>query len=183
MGFLVTKLSDWLESLSPRDNRLAKIWIGGSSLALVLLLIFFGLSKVNSAQTKLKTEQNMLKQIESLDGKYRQALQKQRMEERKYALNPISLFSLMQAIATRLSLDLQDLNEQRYPATDSALVEYRVVVNLSKLSIDKLSAFLRAVEGAKPQGMVKVTALQIKTRFDSPDLLDASMTVSTWKMS
>lgn len=182
MKNLFGQINGWLDSLPQRENRMVKIGLA-TSVALFFFFVFFVSISTLAVQKKhLKADRKLLTDIQALESVYYEAKAQQRMEERKYALNTVSLFSLMQAIADRLELSLKDLNELRTPIPDSNLVEYRVVVNLNSLSIDKLSAFIQAVEERKPVGLVKITGLQIKTRFDSPDLLDATMTISTWKV-
>ncbi|HXW53058.1 MAG TPA: hypothetical protein VEL47_03010, partial [Myxococcota bacterium] len=67
------------------------------------------------------------------------------------------------------------------PLPKSDIVEISVRVSLTKLSIDKVTALIEAIETSEHGDLVKVTKLKINKRFDEPDLLDLSMTVSTWK--
>lgn len=87
---------------------------------------------------------------------------------------------MLQNVSTQLDLTLNDLHEKKNILSGEKVVEITVKVNLKKLSIDRLTAFIDAVE-SNPSGLVKVIQLKIKSRFDAPDLLDAQMTVATWK--
>lgn len=182
MTEIIARVKEWFDGLSERESRLVKLWLALMLGAAVVSSIVFVVKGVGAQKATIASERKNLKDIQSLEASYQAAKGRQKMAERKYALNAVSLFTLMQGIATRLELNLKDLNEQRYPVPESKLIEYRVVVNLDRLSIDRLSAVLKAVEEAKPAGLIRVTMLQVKTRFDAPDLLDATMTVSTWKL-
>ena len=52
----------------------------------------------------------------------------------------------------------------------------------TELSLDRLSAFLEHIEDSDKNGLVRVTRLHIKSRFDT-DLLDTKMIVSTWQLA
>ena len=76
-----------------------------------------------------------------------------------------------------LGLVLKDLNEKKTPLKEADLVQVSVDVNLKEVSIDKLTSFLKSVESKEGEGLVKVTRLKTKTRFDNDQLLDVRMTV------
>lgn len=175
------RIEEWWDRLTGRE----RTSVVGLCVVLVVLLlgggIYWSTNALNKNKTQLRNYNKQVAEILSLEGGYRQSKIRTELEERRIRSNTLSLFSLMQGIATRLGLTLKDLNEQKRPLKDTSLVEYTVVLNLKELSIDKLTAFLRAVEESPVGDLVKVIRLKAKARFDAPDLLDVQMTVATWK--
>ncbi len=173
----------WFDGLNNKERHLS-IGLFFSIISLLILIVFlWANSNINSRLLLLQTSKKQLNEIVSLESHYRSARRQKLERDRRYRYNNISLFSLMQRVANSLRLSLKDLNEQKVPLPDINLVEYSVVVNLTKLSIDKLTAFLKATEEIQTPGLIKVTKLKVKSRFDNSELLDAQMTVSTWKAS
>lgn len=54
-------------------------------------------------------------------------------------------------------------------------------VNFARIDLHKLTAFVNEIE--KSQHLVKVEKLRLRTRNDDPNLLDASLTVSTYQLA
>ena len=61
------------------------------------------------------------------------------------------------------------------------LKEVAAEVSVQNVSIDRLYDFLKRIEAGNR--LVKVRKLEIKTRFDNPKMLDAKVTVGTFKVS
>jgi hypothetical protein len=121
-------------------------------------------------------------QIETLRTAYDAAAAREKAADaRIQSASTTSLFTLLQKSAGELGLALSDLNERRLPVKDSELTEVTVDVNLKEISVDKLVTLLEKIEGRSSDGVVKVSKLKVKTRFDNPEMLEASLTVSTWK--
>ena len=91
--------------------------------------------------------------------------------------------AVLQKNAGEVGIALNDLNERRTPVKDTEVTEVSVDLSLKELSVDKLDNLLEKIEGRRSDGVVKVTKLRVKTRFDHPEMLETGMTVSTWKSS
>ena len=78
-------------------------------------------------------------------------------------------------------MTLFDLAEQKVARGDSRFQQSSVSVSLKSISVDRLSAFMESVENSTRDGLVKITRLNVKTNFESSDLLHVKMTVATWK--
>lgn len=180
---LLAPLKSTFERLTDRERRLLNIFM--TVLACIVIglgYLFFSMS-LSSKRTQIHSIHEQMERVHALESEYMLAKVKQEANERKFRTNNVSLFSLLQEVATRLSLQLNDLNEQKQPVENTPLVETSVAVSLKDLSIDKLTAFLEAVEGASDKGLVKVTRLKVRKRYQNPELLEVTMTVSTWKNS
>lgn len=175
-------MSQQYERLQERERRLLQISTGVVALLFIATVFFWANGILSSKQERIETTQKQLEEISALESRYRKARAAQDAQDRRFRFNDVTLFSYLQGAATRLGLQLSDLNEQRNTLPEGGLVEISVLVNLKELSMDKLTAMLETIEETAPGGVVKVTKLKVKNRFDTPDLLDAQLTVSTWKM-
>jgi len=123
-------------------------------------------------------------QLEVLRDRYRDAQEAEKKSSAQLRANNQSLFTLVQKASTEVGLPVPDLQERRTPVKDSAdLQEVSVDVNMKEISVDKLTTLLEKIEGKRSDGIVKVTKLKVKTRFDNPEMLEANLTVSTWRSS
>lgn len=176
-------LWDRFQAFSNDDKKKAFLGAGITGGLLVILCIWGAWSSVNSRQVEIRRLTVEMKQVDTLSIQYNQVKAEQQAREAQIRGNKVALFTLIQNSATRLDLKLNDLNERKEALSDSNLTQLSVVVTVKELSMDRLTAFLEDLENSAGNGLVKITRLQVKTRFDSPDLLDLQMTVSTWKAS
>lgn len=170
--------------LSEREKRLVLI----TGTVAVVFISFILVSAVNSALDKRQKRVTMRKdeiaQLEVLRDRYRDAQEAEKKSSAQLRANSQSLFTLVQKASTEVGLPVPDLQERRTPVKDSAdLQEVSVDVNMKEISVDKLTTLLEKIEGKRSDGIVKVTKLKVKTRFDNPEMLEANLTVSTWRSS
>jgi Type II secretion system (T2SS), protein M len=170
--------------LSEREKRLVLI----TGTVAVVFISFILVSAVNSALDKRQKRVTMRKdeiaQLEVLRDRYRDAQEAEKKSSAQLRANNQSLFTLVQKASTEVGLLVPDLQERRTPVKDSAdLQEVSVDVNMKEISVDKLTTLLEKIEGKRSDGIVKVTKLKVKTRFDNPEMLEANLTVSTWRSS
>lgn len=174
-------LWDRFQALNNEEKKKVFLVGGISSFFLVVLIIWGAWSSVHNRRVEIQKLTVEIKQIDALSVQYNQAKAEQQARDTLIRSNQVALFTLIQNSATRLDLKLNDLNERKEELSDSKLTQVSVVVTLKELSMDRLTAFLEDLENSAGNGLVKITRLQVKTRFDSPDLLDVQMTVTTWK--
>lgn len=178
---LNSSFSAWYDSLSDRERRLITI----CSVVLVLVALFGTLfitaSRLESKRNQLEKSRNQYSQIRLLEGEFLVEKKKNEMLVRSIRTNTISLFSLIQGITSKLGTPVKGLDEVRRPEPKTGMIEVSVKLNLAKLSIDKLSALIEAIESSNSMGLVKVTRLKINKNYSEPDYLDVQMTVATWK--
>ncbi|MES2504045.1 MAG: hypothetical protein V4534_04120 [Myxococcota bacterium] len=176
-------LIERFQNLNDDDKKKALLAAGLAILLIVGLVLWGAISSLNSRHATIKKLELETKQIDALSTQYERIQSLQQARQAQIRANKIALFTLIQNVATRLDLTVNDLNERKEPMNNSDLTQVSVVVTLKQLSVDRLNAFLENVEDTTEGGLVKVTRLQVKTRFDQPDLLDVQMTVTTWKAS
>ena len=173
-----------LARLSERERRLVLLLAGSFGAIIVVGVLFFGSRAIETRRKNVAKRRDEIAQLESLRDKYEEAVQTEKKSSGKIRSNTTSLFSVMQKHAGEVGLTLTDLNERHVPVKDAPDVqEVTVDVNLKEITIDKLDTLLEKVEGKRNDGVVKVSKMRVKTRFDKPDMLEANFTVSTWKSS
>lgn len=173
----------WYDGLSNRERRLLATLSVFLFILLVFSTIYLATNKIATRRATLAQNKQQLEQVRALEGEYLRAKEKNERAMVRIRSNDVSLFTLIQGITNRLGLSVKDLNEQKRPLPKSNVIEISVRVNFTKLSIDKVTALLEAIETSESKELVKVTKLKVNKRFDEPDLLDLQMTVSTWKSS
>lgn len=170
--------------LSEREKRLVVV----TSVVAVVFVCALAITAVNSAiesRTKRVTmRKDEIAQLEVLRGRYHDAEEADKKSAAQIRANSQSLFTLVQKASSEVGLPVPDLQERRTPVKDAADVqEVSVDINLKEISVDKLTTLLEKIEGKRNDGVVKVTKLKVKTRFDNPEMLEANLTVSTWRSS
>lgn len=180
----LSNLPQMFARLSEREKRLVLI----TGTVAVVFISFLLVGAVNSALDKRQKRVTMRKdeiaQLEVLRERYKDAQEAEKKSSAQLRSNTQSLFTLVQKASTEVGLPVPDLQERRTPVKDSAeLQEVSVDVNMKEISVDKLTTLLEKIEGKRSDGIVKVTKLKVKTRFDNPEMLEANLTVSTWRSS
>jgi hypothetical protein len=171
-----------LQKMTERERKLVGLMAAAIALFMFAAVAMGVSSFLSSREKRIRLRQDEIAQIESLRAAYDGATARQRAAEARIkTATSTSLFSLLQHAASDVGLSLSDLNERRLPVKDSDLTEVVVDVNLKEISIDKLVTMLEKIEGRSTDGVVKVTKLKVKTKFDNPEMLEAQLTVSTWK--
>lgn len=175
------RIMRWLDGLSDRERRLLGILFAILCVLLIFSILYFATSKLVTKQARLVRNKEQLAQIKDLEAEYLRAKEKNEKAKMAITTNDVSLFTFIQSISNRLGLGVKDLNETRRVLPKSNIVEVSVRMSLTKLSADKITALIEAIETSDAGELIKVTKLKINKRFDEPDLLDLQMTVSTWK--
>jgi len=174
--------SQWFDGLSGRERRMLGIVFAALCVVLVFATFYVATTKIQTKRDLLSKNQELLNQIKDLEGEYSLAKQKNEEIIENIRHNDVSLFTFIQAITSNLGLTVKNLAEQKRPLGKSNIIEISVRLNLTKLSIDKVTALVEAIETDEDHaGHVKVTKMKISKSFSEPDLLDLQMTISTWK--
>jgi type II secretory pathway component PulM len=171
-----------LQKMTDRERKLVAVGVA-AVVVFALAGVAMGISSfIASREKRIRLHKDEIAQIETLRVAYDAATARDKAAEARIkTASSTSLFSLLQKSAGEVGLSLQDLNERRLPVKDSDLTEVTVDVNLKEISVDKLVTLLEKIEGRSSDGVVKVTKLKVKTKYDNPEMLEASLTVSTWK--
>jgi hypothetical protein len=130
---------------------------------------------------RIASKSEKLKEIAELKGDYQRRLAEQENLAKSVKQNSSTrILSYLEDLAKRSSVDLGNAAERPGAPTGSEQVkEEAAEVMVQNVSLDRLYEFLRQIEQGNP--LVKVRALKIKNRFDNKEMLDASITVGTYK--
>jgi hypothetical protein len=177
-----SSLATTIAKMSDRERRLVALTATVALIFAVAGLSWMISGSISRREKGIAIRKDEIAQLESLRSDYEQATARQKAAEARIkTATSTSLFTLMQKAAQEVGLPLSDLNERRVPVKDSDLTEVNVDVTLKEISIDKLVTLLEKIEGKTSGGVVKVSKLKVKTRIDNPDMLEVSLTVSTWR--
>jgi general secretion pathway protein M len=171
----------WYDSLSDRERRLLALLFICLCLLLIFSTVFLATSKITNRRAELSRNRQLLSQVNELAGDYISAREKNERARMEILRNDVSLFTFIQGVTKGLNLAVGVLDQQRRPLPKSNIVEVSVKLSLNKLSIDKATALIEAMETSEYGELIKVTRLKVSKRFDEPELLDLQVTVSTWK--
>ncbi len=167
--------------LSDSEKRLVTL------LALVLsafALVGVGLlvnAQISKREKAVRLRAETLNTMEQMREPYEQASTAEKRTQSKLRTNTTPLLSLVKEALVELALTVPDLQEKRAAVKDSDVTESSVDVNVREISVDRLQALIERLEGRRGDTAVKITKLKAKTRFDNPEMLEVTMTVTTWK--
>lgn len=177
-----SRVSAALQKMTDRERRLVFVTAGVAAVLVVVGLAWLISGSIAKREKQIQAHKDEIAQLELMRVDYDAAVARQKAAEARIkTASSTSLFSLLTKSAGEVGLSLTDLNERRLPIKDSELTEVTVDVTLKEITVDKLVTLLEKIEGRTAGGVVKVQKLKVKTRFDNPELLEASLTVSTWK--
>jgi hypothetical protein len=122
-----------------------------------------------------------LDKLLTLKADYQRRLQDQnKLAAEIKANNGTRLLSYLEEISKQSNIELGNASERAGESTGTELLkEVAAEVMIKNVSIDRLYDFLRRIEDGNR--LVKVRRLKIKTRFDNAKMLDAVVTVGTFK--
>lgn len=162
-----------------------------TALLLVILLstLFVGsggyfVSKdLSRREARINAKLKNLKKLAGLRSDYQRRLSEQRQLAAKIRQNNRTrLLSYIEKVSKEASTPIKNAAERAGQPTGSELLrEVAAEVTVENVSIDRLYDFLDRLE--KGNKMVKVRKLEVKARFDNQKMLNAKVTVGTFKTS
>lgn len=169
------------ERLSGREQ----IMVAFMVVALLGMIVGFGGYFVNKDLTtkrkRIAAKMKKLEEIAALRSDYQRRLNEQkRLADEVRGNRNTRILSYLEGLSKKANIELQNASERQGEATGSEQVkEEAAEVMVKNVSLDRLYEFLRRIE--QGNRLVKVRRLKIKTRFDNKEMLDASITVGTFK--
>jgi len=131
-----------------------------------------------SRQISYKSEQ--LREIIAMRDVFRRAQDQNAAFRARLQRNDIRLVALIEDQTKAMNIEVGNITPHSDGEISPAGIKTQMVdVRASKMSLDKLMGFLQKLE--EQPNPVRVIKLKVNTRFDEKDLLDAEMTVATYK--
>lgn len=169
------------ERLSGREQVMVLFMI----IAVIGMIVGFGgyiVSKdLGSKRKRIAAKIEKLKEIAELRNDYQRRLSEQkRLADEVRRNQDTRILSYLEGLSKRANIELKNASERQGEATGSDQVkEEAAEVTIQNVSLDRLYEFLRQIE--EGNRLVKIRRLKIKTRFDNKEMLDANVTVGTFK--
>lgn len=136
---------------------------------------------LQNREKRIASKIGKLKEIAGYRGDYQRKLaEQQQLVSEVRGNSSTRILSYLEELAKKSKVDLSNASERPGEATGSDQVkEEAAEVMIKNVSLDRLHAFLQEIETRNR--LVKVRRLKIKSRFDNKQMLDASVTVGTYK--
>jgi hypothetical protein len=155
--------------------------VAGGALAVLVILTGVGLlvsNAITKAERRVKIKTEGLAEIMELQGEYkaRQAVQERRLRDLKSTSN-VRLVKLVEDAERSSGVDIGQLNPDQSPPNADGVVESRVDLRASNLSVDRLQDFLNKLEGSP--GAVVIRRLKVNKPYRK-DTLNVELTVTSY---
>jgi general secretion pathway protein M len=173
-------LEAWLATLAPRE----RVMVTAAGLAVALFLVWIVSMQVGSAmasrEERIAQKTQVLAQVGKLAEGYRRRQAERGAIEAKLRAKPVPIMSLVSQAGATLGIEVNDLRPTGAPTELEGLKEDSVEVNIARIDLPKLAQLLVKLE--RSPGVVKVRRIRLTTRQDVPDLVDATLVVSTYQL-
>lgn len=168
------------EQLSERERLMVGAFVG---VALVMILLL-GALVVRSSLGDLADDNDamrrVLKEIEENRDSYQRLKMKSQQVEARIGQGGVQLEGLLESAANQTAVEISESTERPAVAVaNKKYTERAVDVRLRKVTLEKLSHFLRKLETGP--NLVVVTRLSTRVRDDKHEELEVEMTVTTWE--
>jgi len=169
------------ERLSSREQVMVLFMIGAIALAIFGGTGYLVNKDLRNREKRIVAKIGKLKEIATYRGDYQRRLaEQQRLVSEVRGNASTRILSYLEDLAKKAKVDLSNASERSGESTGSDQVkEEAAEVMIKNVSLDRLHEFLRQIE--EGNRLVKVRRLKIKSRFDNKQMLDASVTVGTFK--
>lgn len=172
-------IEQYLSKLSLRERLLVGA-AGGVLLFAIVGLVSLGFSRaIHRRQVSVEAKSKALTDIGALAATFRERDQRRQLLEERLRV-PVRLFTFIDDISKRQGLEIGDMQDRGSTVGADKISESIVEFDLNKLTLDKLTNFLNAIEHGPH--LVKVKKIRIRTRIDDPNAVDASLTVATYSL-
>jgi type II secretory pathway component PulM len=166
-------------------NRLSQqeqlmILLGGGVTVLVgLLALGWGVSSaITRTEHRVKVKTDQLAEVVQLQGEYKARERETKQKLAQLTRNDVRLVSLVEDVARQSGVEIGQLRPEESEPTPEGIIEARVDLRASNLSVDRLEDFLERLDAAP--GVVVVRRLKVNKPYRR-DTLNIEMTVTTYK--
>ena len=180
--FVEEQLAPLRSAFERLTHREQLIVVGGGVGGFFIVMLGIGLlisSAIGSAEHRVNVKLDTLQKVLALEGEYRaRELEQKRSLDRLKRNKGVRLISLVENAARQAGVDIGGLEPEEGEPNDEGIVEARVELRASKLSVDRLQDFLSRIQ--KTPGMIFIRRLQVNKPYRK-DTLDVELVVSTYK--
>lgn len=176
------QLSERIQRLLASERDRKAVLLGAAALFILIIYIIFQSYSSGKATLEKRAAalEEDLKKIESLRSEYIQSKRKMEEATRRIRTEDEALISVVEKVLVDAQVDRSSFSISSRTDTSGDLYDEKSVdVDIKKLSLNKAVDLLYKIQ-TNPN-FLKVSKFRIRTRFDNPNLLDASFRVSTFK--
>lgn len=173
-------LEAWLGKLSPRERLLVTVAALGVALFAVWLVSLQISRGISAREARIEEKTRVLSQVGKLAEGYRRQQAERKVVEARLKGPPIQLLSYISQTGATLGVEVTDLRPTTAQGELAGLREEAVEVNLARVELGRLARLIQTLE--RGPGVVKVRRLRVTTRGDDPQLVDATIVVSTYRL-
>ena len=169
------------ERLSSREQSLLLLVIVLVLAAVVGFGSYFVSRSVERQERRIEAKLDQLREIAELRADYQARLRSQQRLTREVRANASTrILSHVERVARNSGVDLKNASERPGQPTGSPQVrEENAKVTVEAVSIDRLNTFMQQLdENAR---LVKVREARIAPNYENPKLLNATLTIGTFK--
>jgi general secretion pathway protein M len=176
---LLSDLDGYYQKLTARERNLVAMLGAGFAVLLVFLIGLGFSSAIHRRQSAVEGKTKALVQLGTLASTYAERARVRTQLEQRLK-SPVRLFTYIDEIAKKQGVDIGDMQDRGSVTGADKITESLVEFDLNKMTIDRLTKFLAAIE-QNPQ-MVKVKKIRLRTRLDDPNAVDAALTVAAYSL-
>jgi len=152
--------------------------IGGGLLILLLSGVMLA-SSIGKTEHRINVKSAQLDELLALQGEYKLRQREKDQQMNQLRRSRVRLISLVEDIARRVNVEIGQLRPEEGEPGPDGVVESRVDLRATGLSIDRLQKFLSEIENAK--GIIIVRRLKVIKPFRK-DIVDIELDLATYKV-
>ncbi len=175
------KVGEAWASLSVRERKLISLLLAAFLVAAIALAFLSARRAIVARESSLADKRMQMTKVELLASGYAQAEAARARIEARIKGTPVRLFSYLEDLGKKQGVTIGDMQDRGTTEAGEGVQRATVEVNFARIDLLKLTAFINEIE--KSTHLVKVEKLRLRTRNDDPNLLDASLTVSTYQLA
>jgi general secretion pathway protein M len=176
---LLADAESFYQKLTTRERNLV-LGAGAAFLVLFVTMTALGLTgAIHRRQVALETKSKALIQLGALASTYAERARVRTQLEQRLK-NPVRLFTYIDEIAKKQGIEIGDMQDRGSVTGSDKITESLVEFDLNKMTLDRLTLFLNAIE-QNPQ-MIKVKKIRLRARLDDPNSVDAALTVAAYSL-
>jgi hypothetical protein len=179
----IDSLTAAFERLSGREQIMTLFMVISIFAFLLGMSTYFVQNDLVRRSARIAAKEKKLVLLQGLRADYQRRLADQnRLAAEIQKNNSTRLLSYLETVSKQANTEIRNAAERTGQAGATGNIrEVAAEVSVQNVSIDRLYDFLKRIEGGNR--LIKVRKLEIKSRFDNPKMLDAKVTVGTFKVA
>jgi len=174
---LLENAEGFVQRATPRERwMLAGVAAGVVFMLVALISIGFS-HAIHRRELAIAAKTKSLKEITQLAATYGERSRARQLLEQRLKTK-VALFTFIDDVSKRQHIEIGDMQDHGSNTGQDKITESTVELDLNKLTLDKLTDFLNALE--HDAHLIKVKKIRLRGRIDDPNAVDASMTIAAY---